>query len=124
MTTALRRTRLRVVLDSDPDRVIDVECINPDFLRIESAAPKFGLALDPKGAPMTYMSALGWAALKRTGDYLGEWPEFKAACLDLEVVKEGDEVDPTTEGRGTPSPSPSPSTTGTPGSGSPSTTND
>lgn len=114
--SALKRTRLRVSLEAAPDTVHEVEAINPDFIVVESAAQRHGMALDPKAAPMSYMTALAWAAMTRTGDYSGSLSEFKARdCRNLEVVKdaddETDDVPPTTEGRGTASPSSSPATT-------------
>lgn len=98
---ALRRQRVTIELDGF-DKPVELELINPDFLRVEAELPKYGLTTSPKKAPMTYFTACAWAACKRLGLYDGDLMDFKTTdCLMLDVESEPDPVDPTAPGTDT-----------------------
>lgn len=93
---------VRIAGRDDP---VTVEAINPDYLRVERDGPRRDVPANPKDAPMTYMTAVAWAACKRLKLYDGDLGTFLLSdCTDLEIA--GKKLDPTPAGVESVSPSP------------------
>lgn len=111
MPTLKRRNATVELADG---RILEVRVINPDTLRYEQTAArrnweqmtiKDGVATVPDQTIKSTYEV--WAALKRTGQYDGDWDTFyKADCVDFNV--EETDVDPTQSAPPTTSPQPSP----------------
>lgn len=104
------------------DDVVEVEAINPDYIRVEAEGPRLGLPTKAKAHPNTYMTMVAWAACRRLKLYDGSLQDFLYRdCLGTDFPKDDDEgaadVPPTNGAVGTDSPSPSPTSTATSSSG-------
>jgi hypothetical protein len=100
-----------------------VPILHADQLVAEQAGPRYGLG-ELNSAPMAWTTLWCWAAMRRTGIDVPEYPLCKARVISIDKVKdtEAPPVDPTRPGEGTPSPSPSPDIGPPSTSGSPPTT--
>lgn len=79
----LATPRLRVVLGDDS--VHEVQTINADMLRYERTARQQHWPTDPRQLPITWMTFLAWAALKRSHniDASITWEEFSEATQEV-----------------------------------------
>lgn len=103
MAKTKRRQHILTVTLADRPEPLVLEPINPDYLRVEKDGPRRGVPANPKDAPQTYMTAVGWAAAHRLKLYdgdLGAW--LTRDCVDLQI--ETRKLDPTPPGPGTGSP--------------------
>lgn len=65
---------------------------NTDMCRLELAGAKEGISL--KETPITAMTFIAWAFLKRTGVYPGPWIDFRDKdCVNLDTDDEGEDTD-------------------------------
>ena len=98
--------RQTITVELADGSVHELQAINPDYVRVESELPKFGLPTNPKAAPIGYMTCVAWAAAKRTGVYDGSLLDWKNRdCVVMDLPKDGDDdepmTDPTTPGHDT-----------------------
>ena len=92
MTTELPRFEITVWLNGE-DKPRDVTAINPDMIRYELEAKRYGMPADGREVPMTWITFLAWAALVRNKAYEGEWIKFRLEdCLSAAFADEDDEV--------------------------------
>ena len=98
----------------DPDKALEagegsgydvhrVTILHADMLVCEQAGPRYGLG-ELKSAPLAYTTLWCWAALRRMGIELPEFPLFKTRVLSVDKLKDETPVDPTTPGPDTGSP--------------------
>ena len=73
-----------------------VAVMHADQLLAEQAGPRYGLGDDMRKAPVAYTTLWAWAALRRIGVDVEEFPRFKARVLSLEAIKDGDAPAPDT----------------------------
>lgn len=72
-----------------------VTVLHVDQLIGEQAGPRYGLG-ELKAAPLTYTTLWAWAALRRQGVTVPEFPLFKVRVLSIDEVKrDATEPDPT-----------------------------
>lgn len=108
MTMSLRRQTFTLELEgveSIPDGTVEIECINPDYLRAEQLAPK--LRIDPKKSRQTFATLLAYCACKRLGIFTGDAREFlyeRCVAIEAPKPKDAEPVDPTAPEAGTGSP--------------------
>lgn len=70
------------------DREVSAEIRNPDRVRWDMTAAKHGWP-SFQDSPFLGMTFLAWAALKRTGEYVGTWEQFRDDdCMDIEILDE------------------------------------
>lgn len=99
--------RQTITVELADGAVHQLQAINPDYVRVESELPKFGLPTNPKAAPIGYMTCVAWAAAKRTGVYDGtllDWKNRDCVVMDLPNADDddqGDVVPPTIPGHDT-----------------------
>lgn len=98
-------TRRTAVVELADGRVLTVRIINPDVLRFEETAKRQGWPghlITDSGTEYhgntLKLTFEAYAALKRTGQYDGDWERFRSDCIDVEAHEE--EVDPTQPGVG------------------------
>lgn len=83
---------LHVKLDGR-DSPVTVEVVNSDRVRWDLHAARQGWPTFDK-VPFLGMTFLAWAALKRTGQYVGAWDDFSARdCVDVEAEDTTDNED-------------------------------
>lgn len=80
--------KYRVHLTDRPDPVVvDVKFI--DMCVAESEAPRHGIPSDPSLTPMSLSLVWVWCALRRMGEGVGEFQNFRNTLLDdLETIKD------------------------------------
>lgn len=90
------------------DEPLRVEISHADMLVAEQSAPRYSIPASVDAAPMTWSTLWIWHALRRRGEYSGEWPAFKLQdCEGFEEPKGtegGEDVDPTQPAAPTDSP--------------------
>ena len=81
------------------EKPLEVTAINPDLIRYEREARKYGHPVDGRESPVIWQTFLAWAALIREGRYAQEWIRFRDTdCVGCEFADQSDEVptvDPT-----------------------------
>lgn len=110
----LPRTTYRLELEGRDDNPV-VTPILADVLRAELEGPRHGITNPAAQAVHTTVLWI-WSACLRAGEYDGKFPEFKAALLNFEVVRDAVEV------QGVPPTSPAESRSSSPADTDPPTT--
>ena len=67
-----------------------VAIMHADQLLAEQAGPRYGLGDDMRKAPVAYTTLWCWAALRRLGVDVAEFPLFKTRVLSLDPIKDDD----------------------------------
>lgn len=103
--SALKSPRVRVLLDRDPNSEEYVEIVvqtdNRDLTGYDLARSRMKWPTS-KDAPMFWITWLAWHALRRVGQYAGEFDTFNGECVEVAPVDaEGKELD-TATGEGMP----------------------
>ena len=77
-----------VTVTLSDDREVSAEIRNPDRVRWDMTAAKHNWP-SFQDSPFLGMTFLAWAALKRTGDYVGTWEQFRDDdCMDIVILDE------------------------------------
>lgn len=77
-----------VTVTLSDDREVSAEIRNPDRVRWDITAAKQNWP-SFQDSPFLGMTFLAWAALKRTGEYVGKWEDFRDTdCMNIEILDE------------------------------------
>lgn len=90
---------------TDREDPIDVQVTFPDMVVAEKEGPRNGIT-DASMEPMSMTLVWVWCALRRTGEGVGTFPEFRTALYDIDMLNNapGAAADPTQQGEHTGSP--------------------